>query len=181
MKQDDSRKMNSKEVIEDQLTGLYEEYYNKIARYVFVRIGDRSEAEDIASEVFVKALDSLKTYQERGLPMQAWIFRIAHNLVVDYLRKGKQRAVVPIDAVEITSDTDPVTTAETHIEISRVVKAMERLTEDQREVVRLRFFGGLSSKEVSSVMEKTDGSVREMQSAALEKLRQILNETGMMG
>lgn len=173
--------MEFNEANEHQLTRLYEEYFNKVARYAFVRIGDAPEAEDIASEVFVKALDSLKNYQERGLPMQAWIFKIAHNLVVDYLRKRKQRTTLPIDGIEISSDTDPVTTAENNIEIARVSKAMEKLTEDQREVVRLRFFGGLSSKEVSGVMGKTDGAVREMQRAALEKLRQILNETGIVG
>lgn len=113
--------------------------------------------------------------------MQAWIFKIAHNLVVDYLRRRKQRTTIPIDAIEISSDTDPVTTAENNIEMARVATAMEKLTEDQREVVRLRFFGGLSSKEVSGVMDKTDGAVREMQRAALEKIRQILNETDIVG
>jgi RNA polymerase sigma-70 factor (ECF subfamily) len=129
MEQDDSIKMESNEANQHQLTILYEEYFNKVARYAFVRIGDTSEAEDITSEVFVKALDSLKNYHERGLPMQAWIFKIAHNLVVDYLRKRKQRATVPIDGIEISSDTDPVTWAENNIEIARVAKAMDKLTE----------------------------------------------------
>lgn len=166
---------------ENQLINLYEGYYSKVARYVYVRIGDKTESEDIASEVFLKALGSIKTYQERGLPMQAWIFRIAHNMVVDHLRKVTQYKTVPIETVEIRDETDPVAIAENNIEMIRVRRAMQSLTEEQREVIRLRFFGGLTSREVSAVLNKKDGAVREMQRSALEKLRNLLNEAGTMG
>ena len=79
---------------EDALASLYEESYGKVARYIFARIGNQQEAEDLASETFVRALKSVDSYQERGLPMEAWIFKIAHNLVVDYLRKMAKRKTV---------------------------------------------------------------------------------------
>jgi RNA polymerase sigma-70 factor, ECF subfamily len=161
-----------------KLEGLYNEYFRKIARYAYARVGDSSEAEDIASEVFIKALDSLKTYQERGLPMQAWLFKIAHNLVVDCLTRKSKRSVLPLDTVEVAEEDDPVRTAETNFELVRVKRAMQELTFDQQEVVTLRFFSGLSSKEVAEILNKKDGAVREMQSAALEKLRNILNADG---
>ena len=163
---------------EAKLASLYEEYYDKIARYAYVRIGNRTEAEDIAGEVFLKALESLKSYKERGIPMQAWLFRIAHNLVVDYLRKMTKRKTVPIDTVQVEADTDPVTTAEKNIELERVTKAMEQLTQEQGEVLRLRFFGGLTSRETGSILKKSDGAVREMQRAAIEKLRNMLAPEG---
>ena len=156
------------------LASLYEEYYDKIARYAFTRIGNRAEAEDIAGEVFLKALESLKSYKERGIPMQAWLFRIAHNLVVDYLRKATKRKSVPIETIQVEADVDPATIAERNIELERVTKSMEQLTQQQREVLQLRFFGGLSSKEVGSIVNKSDGAVREMQRAAIEKLRKLL-------
>ncbi len=159
---------------EAKLASLYEEYYDKIARYAYVRIGDRTEAEDIAEEVFLKALQSLKSYKERGIPMQAWLFRIAHNLVVDHLRKTTKRRTVPIDTVQIATDVDPVITTEKNIEVERVTKAMEQLTREQQEVLGLRFFGGLTSKEAGSILNKSDGAVREMQRAAMEKLRKLL-------
>jgi len=159
---------------QDKLASLYEAYYDKIARYILSHIGDKTEAEDLASEVFMKALQSLKTYEDRGMPMQAWLFRIAHNLIVDYLRKTKKYKVLPIETMEIIDESDPVDTAEINIEIGRVKAAMQNLTEDQREVVRLRFFGGLTSQEVSQILNKSDGAVREMQRASLEKLRQLL-------
>lgn len=156
------------------LASLYEEYYDKIARYVYVHIGDRTEAEDIAGEVFLKALESLKSYQERGIPMQSWLFRIAHNMVVDHLRKAAKRKTVPIDTVQIEGGTDPMTVAERNIEMERVARAMEQITKEQREVLRLRFFGGLTSKEAGGILNKSDGAVREMQRAAIENLRKLL-------
>ena len=159
---------------EDRLASLYDEYFDRIAHYIYVRVGDRNEAEDLAGEVFLKALESLKSYKERGIPMQAWLFKIAHNQVVDHLRKATKRKTVPIDTVQIETGEDPVATAEKSIEIERVNEAMQKLTSEQREVVRLRFFGDLSSKEVGSIMRKSDGAVREMQRAAIEKLRGLL-------
>ena len=109
---------------EAKLTGLYEEYYDRIARYAYVRIGDKSDAEDLAGEVFLKALESLKSYKERGVPMQAWLFRIAHNLVVDYFRKTAKRKTVALETVQIESGTDPAVAAEKNIELERVTTAM---------------------------------------------------------
>ncbi len=169
-----NRKTETRRANEARLVSLYEEYYDKITRYAYVRISDRTEAEDIAEEVFLKALQSLKSYEERGIPMQAWLFRIAHNLVVDHLRKTTKRRTVPIETVQVETDENPVTTAEKNIEVERVTKAMEQLTKEQREVLGLRFFGGLTSKETGNILNKRDGTVREMQRAAMEKLRKLL-------
>jgi RNA polymerase sigma-70 factor (ECF subfamily) len=159
---------------ETQLAGLYEEYYDKIARYVYVHIENREEAEDIAGEVFLKALKSLKSYREQGVPMQGWLFRIAHNLTIDYLRKMNKIRTVPTDLVVLPGNDNPADTAEKKIEFERVTTAMNQLTTEQREVINLRFFGGLTSKEVGGILNKSDGAVREMQRAAIDKLRGIL-------
>ena len=159
---------------ENRLAGLYEEYYDKLAHYVYVHIGNKEEAEDIAGEVFLKALKSLKSYKEQGIPMQGWLFRIAHNLTVDYIRKADKRRTVPIDSVILTGEDNPVDAAEKNIEFERVTEAMKELTIEQREVINLRFFGGLTSKEVGDILSKSDGAVREMQRAAIEKLRGIM-------
>ena len=159
---------------ENRLAGLYEEYYDKLAHYVYVRIGNKEEAEDIAGEVFLKALKSLKSYKEQGIPMQGWLFRIAHNLTVDYIRKADKRRTVPMDSVILTGEDNPVDAAEKNIEFDRVTEAMKQLTREQREVINLRFFGGLTSKEVGDVLSKSDGAVREMQRAAIEKIRGIM-------
>lgn len=172
----DERKADEIEYKESMLSSLYEEYYDKIARYAFVRIGNKAEAEDIAGEVFLKALKSLKSYKERGIPMQAWLFRIAHNLVVDYFRKYEKHMTVPIDEMQIESEINPAATAERNLEIERVKKAMVQLTNEQQEVIRLRFFGELTSKEAGQLLNKSHGAVREMQRAAVEKLRNLLGD-----
>jgi len=160
---------------ENELAGLYEEYYDRIARYAFVHIGDRADSQDLAGEVFLKALKSLDSYQERGVPMQAWLFKIAHNLVVDYLRrKAKLRAEATDMELLQVGDEDPIEEAETKIRMEKVTEAMKKLTADQRQVISLRFMAGLASKEVAQAMKKTDGAVREMQRAAIEKLRTLL-------
>ena len=100
---------------EEALASLYDEYYDKIARYIFIRLGDQAQAEDLASEVFLKALKSLDSYQERGIAMQAWLFRIAHNLVVDHLRKVTKYRNVSMDTVQVAAEEDPVTIAEKNI------------------------------------------------------------------
>lgn len=161
---------------EARLADLYDEYYDKIAHYVYVRLGDRTEAEDIASEVFLKALLSIKRYEERGLPMQAWLFKIAHNLVIDRVRTITKDRAVMVDATAIRDESDPEAAVERKMELERVAEAMKELSEEQREVLRLRFFGGLTSKEAGNLLDKNDGAVREMQRAALEKLRRLMAE-----
>ena len=161
---------------ETTLAALYDEYYDKIARYIFVRIGDQAQAEDLVGETFLKALQSLDSYQERGIPMHSWLFRIAHNLVVDYLRQAAKRKTVPIDTVQVVSQEDPQATAETNSELARVAKALEQLTPAQRRVIELRFFGELTSEEVGKALNKSNGAVREMQSAAIRRLRELLRE-----
>jgi len=170
------KKIDEQREKEDRLAGLYDEYFDRVARYIYVRLGDRNEAENLAGDVFLKALESLKSYKERGIPMQAWLFRIAHNLVVDHFRRMAKHKTVPIDTVQIEADADadPATLVDKKIELERVTGAMEQLTPEQREVLRLRFFGELTSKEAGSILNKSDGAVREMQRAAVEKLRRLL-------
>jgi RNA polymerase sigma-70 factor (ECF subfamily) len=159
---------------ENRLASLYEEYFDKIAHYIYVRLGNKNEAEDLAGEVFLKALESLKSYRERGIPMQAWLFRIAHNMSVDHLRRRGRITTVPINGIVVEAREDTIDMAEKSIEMERINEAMQKLTPEQREVVRLRFFGDLSSKEVGAILRKSDGAVREMQRAAVEKLRGLL-------
>jgi len=158
---------------EERLTSLFDSCYPRLARYAYARLGNPTDAEDIAAEVFVRAFESLHSFTERGLSMEARLVRIARNLIVDRYRRDSR--FPRSEDVEVESNgEDPITIAERRILMSDVRRAMQRLTPDQREVVRLRFFGGLSSRETAEVMGKKDGSIREMQRAALEKLRGLL-------
>lgn len=161
---------------EIKLAGLYDEYYDKIARYAYSQIGNKAEAEDIAGEVFLKALKSIKSYkyEERGVPMHSWLFKIAHNLVIDYFRKSGRHKTVPIENVQLEAKDNPISITEKNVDIEKMNIAMEQLTAEQKEVLKLRFYGGLTSKETGNILNKSDGAVREMQRAAIEKLRKLM-------
>jgi len=161
---------------EAMLTSCFNQYFDKIAHYIYVRLGDRAEAEDLASEVFLKACKSLDKFEMRGVPMQAWLFKIAHNLLVDHQRKHSKIRTVQVDDLQIAGKHDPEAAALVNVEYERVLKSMDKLTQDQRQVIELRFFGGLTSEEVSGVMDKSNGAVRQMQSHAIKRLRQLLDK-----
>ncbi len=126
--------------------------------------------------MFVRALERIDTFTWRGIPIQAWLFRIAHNLVVDYLRRSSRRKTTDLqEAQEIASTDDPEQEVLRTLQKEEVLLAMGSLTPAQREVVALRFFGGLSSAEVAEIMKRNNGAVRELQSTALKALRRIMS------
>ncbi len=162
----------------EAFTQLYEAYFDKIYRYIVIRIGNEMEAEDMTQQVFLKALRSISSFRWRGIPFSAWLFRIAHNQVVDYLRKKSKRVTVPIDKLPATpSGDDPQLMAEQRHDIEQLVSASKQLTQAQREVVSLRFAGGLSVAEVSKVMGKSPGAVKALQHSAIVALRKVLSVT----
>jgi RNA polymerase sigma-70 factor (ECF subfamily) len=112
--------------------------------------------------------------------MQAWLFKIARNLIIDRIRKLEKQKTVPIDTVEVVDEADTEVTAQISMDLEKVGVAIEVLTEEQREVLRLRFFGELTPKEVGSLMNKNENAVRQMQWAALDKLRQQLNNDSQL-
>jgi RNA polymerase sigma-70 factor (ECF subfamily) len=158
---------------EEQLSSLFDSCYPRLARYACARLGNPTEAEDVAADVFVRAFESLDSYRERGLPMEAWLFRIARNLVVDRYRRSGRFERSTEDEADLPDSPDPAQVAEKSMLLKDVKEAMQHLTQDQSDVITLRFFGGLSSRETAAALGKSDGSVREMQRAALEKLRRL--------
>ena len=154
---------------------LYEKYYGRIVRYIFVRIGDQSEAENLAGDVFLKALKSFDSFQGHGEQVRGWLFKIAHNLMVDYVRKVSKRKYVLFSDIEIPDKSSIEETMEKKFEVERLSKALKQLTPAQREVIGLRYFAGLSSDEVGKILGKSNGAVRQMQWAAVEALRKQMH------
>jgi len=153
---------------------LYEEHFDKIYRYVALRIGDRAEAEDITQQVFLKALRSISSFRWKGTPFSAWLFRIAHNQMVDHLRKKTKQATVPIDESTISSSNDPQLLIEQKLNIEQLISATKRLTEAQREVISLRFTSELPIAQIAGIMGKSEGAVKALQHSAIVALRKVL-------
>lgn len=156
-------------------SAVYEEYFPRVYRYIALRVSNRTEAEDLAEQAFLKALESIGSFRWRGVPFPAWLFRIARNLVIDYWRTAKSKTSLPLDESLVSDDVDPETIAERNLDIKQVFQAMGQLTQSQRDVMELRFFGGLSVNEVAKVLGKSEGAVKVMQHSALAALRKRLS------
>jgi len=160
---------------QEAFTQLYEQHFDRIYRYVALRIGDRIEAEDMTQQVFLHALRSISSFKWKGIPFSAWLFRIAHNQVVDYLRKKTRQATVPLDESQAGSDSNPELMAEHSQDVEHILLATKRLTKAQREVIALRFAGELSIVQVAKVMGKSQGAVKALQHSAIVALRKALS------
>ena len=159
------------------LAALYERFFDRIYRYVSFKSGSGAAAEDITGDVFVKMLESIHSFKWQGHPFSSWLFRIAHNLVVDYFRRAARKKTVPLDAAAATIGTtteDMDRVVETNLTMSEVRVAMQGLTSLQQEVLSLRFAGGLSVSETAGALGKNDNAVKALQHVGLKKLRAIL-------
>lgn len=158
---------------------LYGRYVDKIYRYIYFKVGLRAETEDLTSQTFLKAWDAIGDYEWRNHPFGAWLFRIAHNLVVDYHRA--RRPSVSLDCASpylegrtTRDDLRPERVLADLLTMERVRHAVGRLTEEQQQVLILRFFEGLSTGEVADIMGKRRGAIRGLQFRALSALRDLL-------
>lgn len=156
----------------DTLAASYDEYYDRIARYAYVRTGNRDVAEDLAGEVFVRAVESIDSYRDQGVPLGAWLFRIARNLVIDHYRRSANRRHEPLDAAyAVAGADDPIAETEHALSMKAVRAAMALLNPAQQEVITLRFLGELSAEEAGAIMGRTPGAIRELQRTAMKALR----------
>ena len=154
---------------------LYERYFDKIYRYVVLRIGNETEAEDVTQQVFLNVLHSISSFRWKGAPFAAWLFRIAHNQVVDYLRKKTRQATESLDESLAISKSDPQLAVEQRLDIEQLILATKGLTKAQQEVIALRFVSELSTAQVAKVMGKSEGAVKALQHSAIVALRKALS------
>jgi RNA polymerase sigma-70 factor (ECF subfamily) len=160
---------------EEAFAQLYEDYFDKVYRYVTIKIGDKMEAEDITQQVFLKAIRSISSFKWRGVPFSAWLFRIAHNQVVDYFRKHKKKITVALEeSMIVDDDGDPREMLDRKLDGERLAAASRNLTAAQQEVISLRFAGEMSIAEVARAMGRSEGAVKALQHSAIVSLRKIL-------
>lgn len=159
---------------EEAFAQLYEGYFDKIYRYVALRIGDRTEAEDITQQVFLNAIKAINSFNWKGVPFSAWLFRIAHNQVVDYFRRKSKRPTLQLEEGIVASDDDPREVVDRKLSMERLTLAARNLTPAQQQVISLRFAGEMSVSEVAHAMGKSEGAVKALQHSAVVALRRLL-------
>jgi RNA polymerase sigma-70 factor (ECF subfamily) len=153
---------------------IFDAYVGPIHRFIASRVNRPSDAEDLTQLVFVKALEALPRYEARGIPFGGWLFRLARNAIIDQVRTRRDHLSLVAAVTRATEDAGPEAMAFLREELDRVAKAMTELTDDQREVIELRFFAGLTVSETAEVMGRQDGTVRGLQFRALAALRRSL-------
>lgn len=154
---------------------IYERHSREVYAYIYFRLGDQHVAEDLAADVFVRAIAGIKNYAWRGTPLLAWLYRIAHNVTVDYRKSSARRAqhTTDFEAEAVEDGRDALGARD---ERSDMMRAIRRLTDDQQQVIILRFYGGLSNAEVARVVGKPEGAVKALQARGLRSLRRALDE-----
>ncbi len=160
---------------EAALGELYDRYEAKIYSYIFRRTGDQSLAEDLTAQVFLKMLESIRDRKAWHSSFSGWLYRIAHNLVIDHYRRRDRHSSVDIEETPMAGDLeDPTETAEMNIDAERLRAAIRRLTDEQAEVVSLRFLEGYSIAEVATLTNRTEGAIKALQYRAVAMLRTLL-------
>ena len=159
---------------------LYERYAEVIYRFIFAQISDRMEAEDLTTDVFLRAWRFLPRFRERKFPFSAFLYKIARNLLIDRYRKISKRqswSYLPEDSAQI----EPIQPRDFFENTNRefVQSALGQLRGDYRTVLVLRFFNDQSPLEISQIMRRSEGSIRVLQHRALKALSKILIENGI--
>ncbi|MFQ5860632.1 MAG: RNA polymerase sigma factor [Dehalococcoidia bacterium] len=152
---------------------LYEGNADRVYNYLLGRMAQPADAEDITAEVFLRAMKALSSYKPKGVPFVAWLFRIAHNQALNYMKQQTRRKEVPLLDTVIASD-DPAEVAVSRVTSNEVSRAMSGLTDLQREVLSLRFAGQLSIAETAKAMKRSEEAVKFLQHSALRALQRIL-------
>ena len=161
----------SKQGDPEALASLYACYVERITRYVYSRVTDHQLAEDITSRIFLKMLEKLDTYQVGQSPVIAWLYRMAHNAVIDHYRmKRTFVSLEDLHQAEVKHEDGIEEKLELQIKSQQLRAALQVLTEEQQRVLILKFIDGLSTREIARQLGKQPGSVRSLQMRALQKL-----------
>lgn len=147
---------------------LYRFFVKRIYRYVFYQVGDKMTAEDITADVFFKALDHIDSCEGKEATFQAWLYRIAHNCVIDYFRSRNRQLSLESEIYHLKQDPDK------RMESRELIDIVSKLPTNQRQIIILKFIAGLSNREIGKVLGKNAGAVRIMQMRALLSLRKKL-------
>jgi RNA polymerase sigma-70 factor (ECF subfamily) len=151
---------------------LYTIYLNRIYRYVLYHVKDRMTAEDITDEIFIKAWKAIRSCKNKGHTFSAWIYRIAHNHIINTLRDSNRfslinvEKVAELDTLDIRNEMTP--------DQQELLDAIAELPPNQTQVITLKFIEGLDNREIGKILGKSEGAVRVLQLRGLTALRQKL-------
>lgn len=152
---------------------LYEQNFHRVYAYVARRVRDRAETQDLTAHVFQQALANLGKFKWKGSPFAAWLYRIAANAIADQAKRKMRESSEQSDSSSENSTAADLEEVERR---ARLFSAVDKLPEDQRRVVVLRFADEKSVREIAAELGRSEGAVKQLQFRGLENLRNRLNE-----
>ena len=171
---------NARQRSEEAWSSIYEANYGKLYRYCYARCSNDSIAAELAASVFLEALEGIDNFEYRGRPLLSWLYRIAHNLVSDHLRKQGRESEAIREALILVATHDPGPASEV-ADRESVQVALEQLTEDQRQLIALRYFADATTTEIAATMGKNEPAVYSLEVHALAALRRAMSRGGEKG
>jgi RNA polymerase sigma-70 factor (ECF subfamily) len=157
------------------LAEIYDRYAEAIYRYLYRTLGDAAHAEDLTGDVFLKLLQVLNTRRAPRERLQGWLYRVAHNLAMDWFRQRGKGATVSLEEPLTAGGDVPSTVVEQRQTRQQLRAAICQLTASQQQVIVLRFGEGLKVAEVGQVMGKSEGAIKILQHRAVDRLRKLLD------
>ena len=151
---------------------LYELHFNRVYAYVARRVRDRAETQDLTAHVFQQALANLGKFKWRGAPFAAWLYRIASNAIADHARRNMRESNDLQSATETTAVAVDLEEVERR---ARLFRAVDKLPDDQRRVITLRFSEEKSIREIADELGRSEGAIKQLQFRGLENLRSRLS------
>jgi RNA polymerase sigma-70 factor (ECF subfamily) len=158
----------------DAFAQLYDHYANAIYRYCAFQVPRPADAEDLTTQVFLRAWQAIDRYRVTERPFSAWLYRIARNAAVDYHRAASRHVPLPDEADWPSGNAEPAALVEGAEMTAALQRALGQLRAEERQVILLRFIEGLSHDQVAAVTGKSVGALRILQHRTLKKLRHIL-------
>jgi len=164
----------------DAFARLYRAHVQAIFRYIAARVSDQQLAEDLTADVFIKALEGLAAYRDQGKPFLAWLYRIARARVIDHYRRvGRRPGETDLDDQPLPVDGRLDAGLARRQAAAALRSAIAGLTDDQQQVVILRFFEGYRVDEVAAVLGKQPNAIKALQFRALRALAGKLERAGI--
>jgi len=152
---------------------LYEQYVDKIYSYIYYRTGNHHDAEDLTAKTFYQALQHIERYVDRGFPISAWLYRIAHNLVANWHRDRSRRQVIALDEIALASQRhNPESELELQDDRRLLLRLTRRMSADRQQLLILKFVEQMSNREIAQIMGRTEGAVKSLYHRTLLALRE---------
>lgn len=175
---DESTLIERAKIDQDAFGQLYERYSQRIYQYIYYRTGSEHDAEDLAAKTFMRAWQHMSTYNDRGVPFSAWLYRIAHNLVANWHRDRSRRKIISLDDLSLwqVNEEGPEAAALFAEDRAVLLRAVRRLPSDRQELLTLKFVEHLSNSEIGAIMGRSEGAIKSLYHRTLMSLREELQD-----